>query len=448
MVTTDVIFAAILQSKSQTEFHIGYMSIYYFSKKPNQKPMNMLQILLVRLLTVFVALSSVTTIYAGRIAPKSSDLSRRIANLNTVIDVRVNSDVIEEVNFYIEKRRKDAQIILGRTSLYFPLIEEIIRREGLPEELKAVAVIESSLIPNISSHAGASGMWQIMKGTGEKYGLNITNTIDERRDLVRSTEVAMKLLSRLYTYYGDWTMALAAYNCGDGTVNKAIAKSGGKKDYWSIHEYLPRETQKFIPRYIAAHYLLNYYFLHDLSPTEPSELLKYTLSIKTFNKVDFKKLSRELNLDLKIIKTLNPMYSKDYIPKSTNGSYYLTLPDSAMYAYIDLYNVKEALIASNYSIKREDLKVIARQQNFRQENEQMNTLMAPLTIKRDQLDDKYTNVLQIENKNYHLYRLKRKESLQDVANKISVALEDLINLNSIDLNKGVPPGSIIRLPRV
>jgi hypothetical protein len=368
--------------------------------------------------------------------------------------VRITDEVQEQVLTLVEKRRRDAETILGRTSLYFPMIENAIREKNLPDELKYIAVIESSLIPDIQSHQGAAGIWQFMKGTAELYGLKVDKHIDERRDLIKSTDKALDYLKLLYDIYGDWTMALAAYNCGTGTINKAIKKSGGKTGYWDIYEYLPKETKKYIPRFIAASYLMNYYYLHDITPKEPSDDLKYIITVKVFEKLDFKKLSKEFEIDLDLIRFLNPMYRKDQIPANEDGSFTLNLPDIKMFAYIEKYSHIDHIITSPYVFVRNTTDNNAPLAI----NKNANTLeFTAFLVKknmsvRDNFKDssrliKMGKILYPDSDKKVFYKMKRKESLSDIAVSNNIPLEELLAINNIDPEKGIPPGSIIKLTK-
>lgn len=170
--------------------------------------------------------------------------------------------------------------------------------------MKYIAVIESSLRPDAVSSQGAAGIWQFMKGTAKLYGLEISKYIDERRDVELSTEKALLYLSTLYDIYGNWTTALAAYNCGPGNINKAIKKANGSTNYWELAKYLPKETKEYIPRFIAASYLMNYYYLHDITPIEPENEFKYTGAVRVYEKVYFKDLVSDLNIDMELVKDL------------------------------------------------------------------------------------------------------------------------------------------------
>lgn len=386
-------------------------------------------------------------------SPNNAEIIKRVENLNTIIDIRVTDEVTEQVLSWVEKRRRDAETILGRTSLYFPMIEQALREKNLPDELKYIAVIESSLLPDAESHQGASGVWQFMKGTGELYGLKIDKHIDERKDLVKSTDKALDYLKLLHEAYGNWTLALAAYNCGTGTINKAIKKAGGETDYWKIAEFLPKETQKYIPRFIAASYLMSYYYLHDLTPAEPSDDLKYIVSVKVFEKTEFKKLSKELEIDIDLIRFLNPMYRKDVIPASEEGNYILTLPDVKMFAYIDKYNAASNIVSNPIAfVRRPEPAEVVTEVRKNVSVEYIKELHKTQLAVRDNLKDssllaRLGEDMTLENQQLKLYKMRKKESLADVAEAHRIPLADLMTINKVNEEKGLAPGSIIYLSK-
>lgn len=387
-------------------------------------------------------------------SPNNAEITKRVENLNTVIDLKVTDEVTDQINYYIERRRSTSETILGRTSLYFPLIENVLRDKNLPDELKYVAVIESSLLPDIESHKGAAGIWQFMKGTAEMYGLKIDKHVDERKDFVKSTNTALDYLKVLYDIYGNWTLALAAYNCGSGNLNKAIKKAGGSTDYWEVQKYLPKETQKYIPRFIAAAYLMNYYYLHDLVPTEPSDDMKYVASVQAFDKIDLKKISEEFDVDYDIIKSLNAMYRKGFIPASKEGEYLLTLPEQKMYAYVDKYNSYEYLTyrpsyRANDVKTTEDLILETRaktQINRLQRNPKRSFAIRDNLKNNAFLYDLAIDMSYVSSEN-KTYTLKKKESLSDVADANNMKLSDLLAINNFTENNGPKPGSLIKLAR-
>lgn len=398
----------------------------------------------------FTLLLSVTTAFAK--APTNAELMKRMENLNTVIDVRVTDDVTNEVMLLVEKRRTQSETLLGRTSLYFPLIENALRTKNLPDELKYIAVIESSLIPHVYSHKGAAGMWQFMKGTGEIFGLKIDKHIDERRDPVKSTEKALDYLKTLYDLYGNWTLAIAAYNCGSGNVNKAIKRAGGSLDYWKVRNFLPRETQKYIPRFIAASYLMTYYYLHDLQPKEPSDDYRFITSIKVFNKVDLAKVSKEFDLDIELLRMLNPMYKKDVIPGTEEGRYILSMPESKMYAFVDKYSSRDHLIEYPLSVAKTDvgdMYAISHARGFLNHSRASEGVQSSVldNLRRKEIQKHMGGSIVHETFAAPLYVMKRKESLKDVAVANNLSLEELIEINNVDVEAGIAPGSIIRLSR-
>lgn len=399
---------------------------------------------------VIVCFLILITVPAFTKSPYNAEIIKRIESLNTIIDVRINDEVLTQINNSVEKWRYDSQIILGRTSLYFPVIENVLREKNLPDDLKYIAVIESALLPFAKSNQGASGMWQFMEGTAEMYGLQITRHIDERRDIIKSTDKALDYLQLLYETYGNWTLALAAYNCGTGRINKAIKQADGSKDYWTVAEYLPTETKKYIPRLIAAMYLINYYYLHDLEPKQIADDIRYTTSVKVFKKTNLKKLSEDFEIDYNLLRILNPIYVKDYIPEPDEDAYYtLTLPDHKMVAYLEKYQADGFLVYNPLSQKRPELvETGIALVTPRTPTDYITFLTKEIFMTRDNLKDSsvYKNLpkgILPGRERLKLHQLGKKESLADVADAHNIPLSDLIKLNNIDESEGIAPGSII-----
>ena len=192
--------------------------------------------------------------------------SNRLSRINSIISLPYNNIIRNHIHVYTIRQRDKFSAVLGLKDYYFPMIEDIFDSYGLPTELKYMAVIESALNPNAVSRMGATGLWQFMYSTGRMYGLTINSVVDDRRDPVKSTHAAARYIKDLYKIYNDWILVIAAYNCGPGNVNKAIRRSGNKKDYWDIYYRLPRETRGYIPMYIAAAYAVNYYKEHNIKP--------------------------------------------------------------------------------------------------------------------------------------------------------------------------------------
>jgi hypothetical protein len=374
-------------------------------------------------------------------ASNRSEYYQRVFNLNTVIDIKMNNLVEEQIDLIINKKTKDSRYVLGRTSLYFPKIENILREKGLPDELKYIAVIESSLQPEAVSRQGATGLWQFMRGTAIIYGMEVSKYIDERKDVEISTDKATSYLAALYNIYGNWTVALAAYNCGPGNVNKAIKKAGGVVDYWKISAFLPRETREYIPKFIAASYLMNYYFLHDLTPIEPSPEIKFTGSVRVFEKLHFKDLEKQLGLDLGVIQKLNPIYIKNLIPESKSGKYVLTLPEEALITYLEKTQNFEHLVhlSSGKTIISHLYSTGVHQNEVKINEAGMAVLQHRLTelFSSHPSNEAISRNLQPARrpKNYHV--LKKKESLASVAEKNNMELDELLKLNSLSSEEEV-----------
>ncbi len=257
-------------------------------------------------------------------------LKQRFELMDGHFDYRLTPEIEGLVKIYTAKYRKSTEKLLGRTNIYFPLFEKAIEEKGLPQELKFLTIIESNLKPYAKSVVGAAGLWQFMKPTGRMMGLKINRVVDERNDPIKSTDAALQYLSYLYDMFDDWTLAIAAYNCGPGNVKKAIRR-GNSTDFWIIRRYLPRETRAYVPKFMAASYLMNYYLDHGLTPTG-EKLEENPTTAKIYKKTDFRSISRMVDMDVKTIWRMNPMYIRGYIPESEQG-YYLTLPEDKLYQF-------------------------------------------------------------------------------------------------------------------
>lgn len=283
----------------------------------------------------------------------------RLRALPTIIDMPFNQVVRSYLDMYVHRRRSLVEYMVGLSDFYFPIFEEALSRYNMPMELKYLPVIESALKPTATSRVGAAGLWQFMPSTGRKMGLEINSVIDERRDPVKSTDAACRYLLELYTMYNDWTLAIAAYNCGPGNVNKAIKRSGGKMNFWDIYFYLPRETRGYIPAFIAANYIMTYHCEHNLCAVL-TELPPLSDTIMTRRTVHFRQISAILNLPIEHIRALNPQYGYDLVP----GLYKpcaLRLPVQNLYEYIEREDSILAYKADSLLPKNGDIQTLIRQ---------------------------------------------------------------------------------------
>ncbi|MCR4664654.1 MAG: transglycosylase SLT domain-containing protein [Paludibacteraceae bacterium] len=237
----------------------------------------------------------------------------RLQALPFIIEVPYHPVVRECINRYIKGSGRQLARLCRLSDYYFPMFQDMLERYELPYELCYLAVIESALNPAAHSRMGAAGLWQFMPSTGRLYGLEINTLVDERRDPIRSTEAACRYLKNLYSLYGDWNLAIASYNCGPGNVNKAIRRAGGKRDFWSIYPYLPKETRSYLPIFIAASYAMNYADQHGICP-DPDLQPIVTDTLYTSQRLHLQQVSDILKIDLADLRRLNPQYPKDVLP--------------------------------------------------------------------------------------------------------------------------------------
>ncbi|HET6245397.1 MAG: LysM peptidoglycan-binding domain-containing protein [Bacteroidetes bacterium] len=240
----------------------------------------------------------------------------RIAKLNSISPFQLdyNDAVKAYIDLYSKRKRQQVAKMLTLTELYFPMFEEKLNKYNLPLELKYVAVIESALNANAKSRAGAMGLWQFMYGTGKMFNLQVNSYVDERSDPLKATEAACQYFAYLYKMYGDWQLVLAAYNSGPGTVNKAIRRSGGKKNYWDLRPFLPLETRSYVPAFIAVNYVMHYTQEHNLYPSGSVIHHQQVDTVKIKRPLSFEQISRLLDIPVEEIQFLNPTYKKNIIP--------------------------------------------------------------------------------------------------------------------------------------
>lgn len=249
----------------------------------------------------------------------------RLKSLPTVMEMPYNEVVQTFIDRYTGRLRNSVSFMLGASNFFMPIFEEALEAYQLPLELKYLPIIESALKPNAVSRAGATGLWQFMVTTGKDYNLEINSLVDERRDPVKASYAAAHYLSDLYKIFNDWNLVIAAYNCGPATITKAIHRANGEKDYWKIYPYLPRETRGYVPAFIAANYAMTYYCEHNICPMQ-CELPVKTDTVVVSRDVHLSQISEVLNIDLEMLRALNPSYRRDIIPGNTKPSPIRMLP--------------------------------------------------------------------------------------------------------------------------
>lgn len=262
-------------------------------------------------------------------------IDRKMRNLSNVMTMTCNEEVKKYIDRYTKAGRQSTSYLLGRARYYNPIFEEALRFYGLPLELKYLPVIESGLNPNATSRVGAAGLWQFMATTGKQYDLQIDSYIDERRDPEKSSYAAARMLSDLYKRFGDWTLALAAYNCGPGRVSSAITKAGGGADFWAVYQHLPKETRGYVPAFIAANYVMNYYADYNITPLSTG-LPNCCDTIIIEKDVTLAKIANVLGMNVDDLKVLNPQYRQGFIKAfANNGVAKLRLPSEMIEKFKD-----------------------------------------------------------------------------------------------------------------
>ncbi len=417
----------------------------------------------------------------------SASVTPRMQQINqkTPFTLVYNEIVKGYINLYANKRRKITAKMLGLAPVYFPLFEEMLDKYNLPYELKYLAIVESALNPNARSRAGAVGLWQFMYRTGKMYGLQIDSYKDERSDPYKSTDAACRYLKKLYEMYGSWDLALAAYNSGPGNVNKAIRRAGGKKNFWEIRPYLPRETRGYVPAFIAVNYVMNYHKEYGIYPQKPDVVCFKYDTIMVTEAISFTHLSEILGIDKIYLEFLNPEYRFDYIPKSDKPQK-LCLPVTLIGDFIA--NEKE-IYAHRSQAEKED-SIAAAQKIGKlpatttgnaivhkvRAGESLSVIAAKYHVRVSDLkawNNLYSNRINIGQKlyvygkkakksttvqkkksppettyqgNYEYYSIQSGDNLWDIANKFEgISVDDLMELNKdIDV-KRLKPGMKIRI---
>ena len=334
----------------------------------------------------------------------------RLSKIPASIEMPYNAEVRRYIDLYVIKKRTLVEAMLGMSLYYMPIFEQALEAENLPLELKYLPVIESALDPVAKSPVGAAGLWQFMVRTGKGLGLEVNSLVDERLDPYKSSKMAAKYLKELHSIYNDWSLAIAAYNCGPGTVNKALRRAGGKgKDFWQIYAFLPKETREYVPAFIAANYIMTYFKYHNISPA----LAKKPIVVDTVQvnrRIHFNQIANTLNIPVEALRVLNPQYRKDVIPGNSKP-YTLALPSQQIYSFI----MSEDSICNNDASKYQPRTVV-------------EPVMEQITSDEN---GEYTYETKKVTK-YH--KVKRGENISKIAKKYGVTVSSIKKANKLKNN--------------
>ena len=424
--------------------------------------------------------SDIDTIEMVSDIPDSVYISR-LQKLNPYISVPYNRIIRNHIVYYTQKMPEKMERILGLATYYIPIFEEIFDQYDMPLELTAMAVIESALNTKAVSRARAKGMWQFMYSTAKRYGLTINSYVDERFDPIASAHAAARYLRDSYLIFGDWSLAIASYNCGAGNVNKAIRRSGGSKDFWEIYPYLPRETRGYVPSFFAALYAMKYYKEHNLTP-EFIPMPPHTDTIKVNKMLHFEQIAHYTGASIEELRTHNPQYLHDIIP-GTEKEYILQLPYQYTGAFIDhekeIYAYKDSVYFSPAAMKQiqqsaEPSKITHRVK--RGETLSHIALRYGVTVKNIQRWNGigtriregqrlaiYTNgsgpsakssssssgkVSTSVSNGYVMYTVRSGDNLWNIAKKFSgVSVSDIQRLNGLSKNSKIYPGKKLKIKK-
>jgi membrane-bound lytic murein transglycosylase D len=342
----------------------------------------------------------------------------RILDSKSAFDIEYNPGLENLIKHYLKNRKRSFERLMGLSQYYFPIFEASLAKYNVPLEIKYLAIVESALNPRAVSKMGATGIWQFMFATGKQYNLDVTTFIDERSDILKSTEAACQYMVNMYAIFGDWDLVLASYNAGPGNVSKAIRRSGGKQNYWNIRPFLPKETQGYVPAFLATMYIYEFHKEHGIVPQKAVYNTLATDTIQVKRKMSFKQISEILDIPIAEIQFLNPSYKRDFIPHIEGKPHFLRLPSD-----------KIALLTSNedkfYAFLDFDFSL----------RERPNSTMEALA-------DADGGFQTIQKTKYHV--VKKGETLGGISNKYGVSVANLKSWNGLKTNV-IPVGKKLKI---
>ena len=417
----------------------------------------------------------------------TSDLLKvRLSSLNekTPFNLEYNPSLEKVINSYLLYRSKYYPALMAKAKYYFPMFEQYLDQYDIPLEMKYLAIVESALKPRAKSRVGASGLWQFMYGTGKQFDLKVSSYVDERYNPVKSTIAACKYLSQLYKIFGDWDLALAAYNSGPGNVRKAIKRSGGYKNYWNIRPYLPRETAGYVPAFYATMYIFEYANEHKIYSELPNFFNFQTDTVRVKRTISFDQISEKINVDEEILGNLNPSYKLDIIPFVKGRNYALRLPSNKIIEFLDKekeiytlaneddakrekplpkyfemdkrirYRVKSGdflgKIAKRYGVRVSDLKRWNRLKTSRLKIGQrlyVYPKKVPFSMSKTSIKkNKELSKTPIKKGKFEIYTVQKGDSLWSISKKFkNVSVDKIKKWNNIWSAKGLKPGTKLKI---
>lgn len=358
-------------------------------------------------------------------------LKERLAKMDarSPFNIEYSKGLENIIKSYLKNRPRSYERLMAISEYYFPMFEEHLAKYNIPLELKYLAVVESALNPRAKSRVGATGLWQFMYPTGKQYGLDVNSYVDERSDPIKATESACQYLSSLYNIFGDWDLVLASYNAGPGNVTKAIRRSNGYKNYWNIRKNLPKETQGYVPAFLATMYIYEYRKEHGITPKKAPLTYFETDTIMVKRQMSFKHIAQLLDMPVQQLQFLNPIYKLDVVPFETDKAHYIRLPkdkvamftanENGVYAYIDHMDSKR---------------------------ERPTWIRDRDTVKQSQAIAERTTYRKKSSVSYKNYIVKRGDNLGAISNKYDVSVAELKKWNKIKGNN-IMPGQKLKIQK-